>query len=99
MPKREDETGDYSFDELAVSVADGTISRARAIKLVGVALLGSALAVFLPAEDADARRLSFRRRCRRRGGFVCHSELNGRQCCTGGESCSSLEGCVCTMGC
>jgi hypothetical protein len=24
MPKREDETGDYSFDELAVSVADGT---------------------------------------------------------------------------
>jgi hypothetical protein len=99
MPKRVDETGEYFLDELAVSVADGTISRARAIKLVGVALLGSVLAVFLPAEDAEARRRSFRQRCRRRGGFVCHSELNGRQCCTGGKSCDSVNGCICTFGC
>jgi hypothetical protein len=99
MAKQGDQTGEYSFDELTVSIADGTISRSRAIKLVGVALLASVLAVFLPAEEAEARRRSFRQRCRSRGGFVCHSEMKGRQCCTGGKSCSSLEGCVCTMGC
>ncbi len=87
------------FDELAVATAKGTISRSRAIKLAGMALLGSGLSLFLAAEDAEARRRSFRQRCRRRGGFVCHSELEGRQCCTGGKSCDSLNGCVCTFGC
>ena len=99
MAKREDETGEYSFDVLAKGVADGTISRGRMIKLVGMTLLGSVLAVFLPAEDAEAGARSFRRRCRRRGGFVCRSELKGRQCCTGGKSCDSVNGCVCTFGC
>jgi hypothetical protein len=56
------------FDELAVASAKGTISRSRAIKLAGMALLGSGLALFLPAEDAVARR---RRGCGRGDCSLC----------------------------
>jgi hypothetical protein len=92
--------GEQLFDDLARGLNDSAISRRRALKVVGAAALGAVLSVFLPVEDAEAqRRRSFRQRCRRRGGFVCHSKMKGRQCCTGGKSCSSLEGCVCTMGC
>jgi hypothetical protein len=42
QPEEEDATGTQpTFDELARGVADGTISRARALKLTGAALLGS----------------------------------------------------------
>jgi hypothetical protein len=43
MTKREDETGEHSFDELARGVADGTLSRSRALKAVGAAVLGGLL--------------------------------------------------------
>jgi hypothetical protein len=61
-----------SFDDLAVSMAEGTISRSRAIKLAGAALAGSVLAVFLPlAGEAEGQELETegkrnRRRRRRR---------------------------------
>jgi hypothetical protein len=57
MTKREDETGEHSFDELARGVADGTLSRSRALKAVGAAVLGGLLSIFaLPSRDADAAR-------------------------------------------
>ena len=57
MTKREDETGEYSFDELARGVADGTLSRSKALKAVGAAILGGLLSIFaLPSRDADAAR-------------------------------------------
>ncbi len=57
MTKREDETGEHSFDELARGVADGALSRSRALKAVGAAVLGGLLSIFaLPSRDADAAR-------------------------------------------
>jgi hypothetical protein len=57
MTIREDETGEHSFDELARGVADGTLSRSRALKAVGAAVLGGLLSIFaLPSRDADAAR-------------------------------------------
>src|SRR4051812_5745205 len=38
---QEDITEEYSFDTLAIELADGTFTRARALKLMGVALMGS----------------------------------------------------------
>ena len=55
MTKREDQTGEYSFDELASGVAHGTLSRSRALKAVFAALLGGVSGIFaLPSRDADA---------------------------------------------
>lgn len=57
MTKREGETGEHSFDELAKGVADGTLSRSKALKAVGAAILGGLLSIFaLPSRDADAAR-------------------------------------------
>ena len=57
MTKREDETGEHSFDELARGVADGTFSRSKALKSVFAAIVGGLLGVFaLPPRDADAAR-------------------------------------------
>jgi hypothetical protein len=55
MTNREDETGEYSFDELARGVADGTLSRSRALKAVFAAIVGGVFSIFaLPSRDADA---------------------------------------------
>jgi hypothetical protein len=40
----EDHTGEHSFDELARELASGTISRRNALRLMGAALVGGALA-------------------------------------------------------
>ncbi len=56
---------DHKLDGLAKGMADGTISRGRAIKLAGAALVGFALTLFLP-EAADARHRGRRHRRRRR---------------------------------
>ena len=105
---REDITEEYSFDTLAKGAADGTISRAKAIKLAAMALLGSALALFLPAEEAGAnhtrrhrRRQRRRRRCLRRG-TNCEAACPGntrrtcRRCCTG--ECNQVDRCCLPTG-
>jgi uncharacterized protein YceK len=57
MSKREDEAGEHSFVGLAKGVADGTLSRSKALKAVGAAILGGLLSIFaLPSRDADAAR-------------------------------------------
>jgi hypothetical protein len=65
-PSREELEG-MSFDDLSAWLVDGTITRSRAIKLAGAALLGGALTVLWPGEaDAANRRRRRRRRIRRR---------------------------------
>ncbi len=61
QPRQEAMPEEYSFDELARGLASGTLSRGRALKLVGAALLGSALGIFGLAAPAEAQRR--RRRC------------------------------------
>jgi len=73
------EEGERSLDNLAMGMSEGTITRGRAIKLVGAALLGSALSVFAGAEGADAQR-----RCGRRAVLCIRRRRNGTRlffCC------------------
>ncbi len=45
---REDTKEEFSFDELAKGLASGKISRGRALKLVGAAVLGGGVLTLLP---------------------------------------------------
>lgn len=51
---REDTTEEYSFDALAKGLASGTISRRKALKLVGTAILGAGLFAAIPTREAEA---------------------------------------------
>jgi hypothetical protein len=66
------EAREHSFDELARGLASGSITRGKALRLAGGALLGAALASLPGAAlaDDDCRRIG--RRCRR-----------DSQCCSG----------------
>ena len=47
---------EYSFDELAKGVAEGTVARGKVLKSLFAGLLGGLLSLFaLPARDAEAR--------------------------------------------
>jgi len=73
------EEGERSLDNLAMGMGEGTITRGRAIKLAGGALLGSALTVFAGAEAAEARV-----RCRRNQTRCVRRRASGRRtvfCC------------------
>ena len=66
------ETTNRSFDELATGLASGSISRRRALRLMGAALLGGALASLGIGEAAADL-------CKR-NGKVCKKNT---QCCSG----------------
>jgi hypothetical protein len=74
----------HSFDDLARELAAGSISRRRAIKLTGGALLGTALLAF-SSSPAEARR---RRRnpCRRKR-TSCESTPTLLDTCRGNPNC------------
>src|SRR3954453_11241569 len=57
---QQDITEEHSFDEIARGMADGAISRGKALKLVGAAILGSAFPGLVPG-TAQARRRPQRR--------------------------------------
>jgi hypothetical protein len=70
---------DHELDGLAADMADGTVSRGRALKLAGAALLGSALSLFSAQREADANHLARQlRRCRRRGAPSATVPTGGR---------------------
>ncbi len=74
------EEGESSLDNLARGMGEGTITRGRAIKLAGAALLGSALSIFAGAEVAEARH----RRCGHRAVLCIRRRPNGTRrffCC------------------
>src|SRR5215212_10951126 len=93
------EAREQFFDDLAKRLDNGTISRRRALKVVGGALLGAVVPPLFPRE-AEAR-VSFRRRCRRKGGTVVSpAATSGCRCaakCTTGHSifCNSAKTCSC----
>jgi hypothetical protein len=57
------------FDDLSKALTNGTVSRRRALQLVGAAALGAALMPVLP-KQAEALTAKARRRCRKKGGVV-----------------------------
>lgn len=70
-----------AFDEMSRGLASGEITRGRAIKLAGAALVASALGLF-SASEAQARFGEFnRRKCEERGGEFCRSSETGEKIC------------------
>src|SRR3954469_22957722 len=86
VPAQADRTPEvHSFDDLAMELADGTLTRARVLKLMGAALLGGLLGGgVLGMPEVEARRRFFRRRRRRRRRptVACAAACPGG-CCTG----------------
>ncbi len=100
--KDEPRETEVSFDDLATGMADGTITRGRAMKLAGAALVGTALSVFAGAEAAEARHIDGRRHSCGRRGQRCVVRRNGRRrvfCCrfrVGASTCrTALLGGLC----
>jgi hypothetical protein len=78
---------ELSLDELAKGLASGNLSRGKALKLMGAALVGGALAsVGIGEASADPGG------CKRNG----KSCKNDEQCCS--ENCDSVSG-TCTAAC
>ena len=82
------EEREHSFDELAKGLASGTVSRGKAIRWMGGALLGAALASLpgVALADDDCRRLG--RECRR------DSQCCSRNCIRRGDD----KVCACPTG-
>jgi len=78
---------EHSFDQLARGLASGSISRGKALRLMGAALVGGALAsVGISEASADPGGC-------KRNGKKCK---NDDQCCS--ENCDSVSG-TCTAAC
>jgi hypothetical protein len=82
------EATNRTFDELASGLASGTLSRGKALKLMGAALLGGTLASVVGIGEAAADRGG----CKRNGKHC----KRGTQCCSG--FCSSSGTCVGGLG-
>ena len=88
-----------SFDELATGLDGGAISRGRAIKLAGGALLASALGVVGATREADAQLTAAdtaKSRCKRKDGDFCRR--SGCHVCCGQKhkkACCGKNGCRC----
>jgi len=89
---REDTTEEYSFDALAKGLASGTISRRKALKLAGAAILGGGLLAFGPAREAEAAQCGSEsgcnRECRTKSNCRCVRTVGGEvrcvhPCCSG----------------
>jgi hypothetical protein len=80
------EARERSFDELARGLANGSISRGRALKLMGAALVGGALASLGGVAAADEDDQGENEDCKRNGKKC----KRNNQCCSG--ICSSLTG-------
>ena len=87
---REDATEEFSLDGAAKGLASGTLSRPRALRMAGAALLSAALLPLLPkhAQAAD----NFTTRCDRKGGTVCRTAGAGKICCPEDSICGQVLG-------
>ena len=85
-PMPPQEARDHSFDDLARGLASGSISRGKALRLMGAALVGGTLAslgIGEAAADDECKPLN--KKCRK-----------NHQCCS--ENCDSVSG-TCTAAC
>ena len=101
-----DTTEEYAFDALAKGLASGSISRSRALKLVGTAILSGGLLAFFPGTAQavgcpEGQRAINNRRCPRNacGGAgdrcFCAETVNGNKRCVdlSGEECPNRDQC------
>ena len=66
MPDEEITPAESSFDELARGVGDGSLSRRRALALIGSSIFGGTLGSLALADDAESKKRRKRRRRKRR---------------------------------
>jgi hypothetical protein len=98
---KRDEGGLHAFDDLAVGLETGAISRGKAMKLGGAALMASAVGLFASrgAEaQEDVETAVNRRRCNRRGGDFCRNRGRSICCGAGGRrrrACCGRRGAAC----
>lgn len=86
-PSREELTEERSFDELTRGLASGTISRGRALKLVGAAFLGGALSIFSMPGEAHAATCT---RCLSKVGCNVRC-IKSRHGCTADDLCNCFD--------
>ncbi len=111
LPDQERTPEGRSLDQLAVGLADGTISRTKALKLIGASLLGGVGAlVFADTAEARRRRRRRRGRCGRRC-FLGRTVTGNTRCvrnnfsctfanaCDRNSECGSNELCITNAGC
>jgi hypothetical protein len=95
---QEDITEEHSFDELAMELADGALTRARALKLMGVALvggLGALTSISVVADPADAKRKRKKKKKHPVAGLAPSSPVLPA-CTTGKTGCPTT--CTCPSG-
>jgi hypothetical protein len=73
------EPRDHSFDELTRGLASGTLSRGKALRLMGAALVGGTLAS-IPGIAWGAKRTCKSKQCRKKG-CVCGTIVGGGDTC------------------
>lgn len=102
VPEPEGVAGKHSFDELSREFASGNLSRGRALKLVGAALLGFGFLGGLFPGVAEARlrrrRRPRRRPRRRRRRVVVRPPAAVVPVCLGGQLGCAVSLCVCPVG-
>jgi hypothetical protein len=97
----EDITEEHSVDELARGLASGALSRRKALKLVGMALLGGVgLSALLPSEAGAKHNKTCPGDTTPPGGFFanCCGGLTNRPCHGSRRArkrCKCPQGCVC----
>jgi hypothetical protein len=88
LTKRGEGGVDHSFDDLAMGLDTGAITRGKAMKLGGAALVASALSIF-GAGRAEAGEVTTegkaRRRCNQKGGDFCKHKGKCKICCGEGR--------------
>lgn len=108
LTKRGEGGAAHSFDDLTMGLDTGAITRGKAMKLGGAALVASALGL-VGAGEAQGQDIGTegirRRRCNRRGGDFCNTSGHGARChiCCGEggrrrrrrRACCGSEGCNC----
>ena len=103
MLAKRDAGGVRAFDDLAVGLESGEISRGKAIKLGGAALVASALGLFASqrAEAQEVVPAITKKKCenKRNGNFCKSNRANCKQCCKKGsnrpKACCGSKECNC----
>jgi hypothetical protein len=86
----------FSFDELATELANGSLSRGRALKLMGAALVGGALASISGIAEAAPKPKPAGKKCKR--DDQCSSGLCLSGVCSGTFTCRRCpEDCSCAV--
>src|SRR5215211_4098297 len=94
------ETRERSFDELARGLASGSISRGRALRLMGAALVGGTLGSLGGVAAADDECKPLNKKCRK-NHQCCSGNCEGSKCAacvSNGGTCSTSSNC-CSGNC